>query len=381
MGRHVVVEPVDDTTVRVDGHLITTSNLRAKWNQLEEGERLSWLKKAVPALLWPPRLPTQLKTVEYLRPGLRPRSMLEAARLAGATTGTLEIDPTSRPSIPSHDFGGDIVTVLLWDGPNTMSMINQPQLDGWGANFEDLLPVAIDNLAEQPDAGWTAVENRVWTSLNSDDYDGARLLVPGYLDQTGLAGELVITHPHRNLLIITASDDAEGIQTSCELALEELDAPSPISLRPIIGEVGNWRSLSLPKTHPAYSLWRRLTYIDKELGYASVRAPLQEYLGDELLVVPYTVIHDDEDNYTSYCTWTEGSASLIPRTDMIDLVDHNGTVLTVPWDEVRKLVNLMMEPTEHYPELWRVVSFPTKENLIDLKKFSRTDEGPPRPSS
>lgn len=361
---------IDDDSIQVGSLVIGLGNLRAKWNRLAEDDRLPWLEGALPALVSPPAIPARLETTNPLRPGIRPRSMLESARLTNLNN---EINPGAghnRPLIPFQPFGGDLVTVLLWDAPTTMSVVNQSQLEEWGARFDDLLPVAIDNLEDQPQAGWTAVDKRVWTSLNQDDYDGARMLIPGFLEQTGLAGELVVIHPNRNQLTVTAVDDVDGIRIACELALEEINAPSPISFQPLVGRDHDWRPLVLPPSHPAHQQWQRLTCMSNEMNYKSLQEPLQQLVGEDVFVSAFNMVEASDGSFVSYCTWTEGVPSLLPRTDLIGLVTDRGEAITAEWDSVHRLVATTMEPTDHYPELWRVMSFPNTADLARLRNLS-----------
>lgn len=364
------ITTIDEDTVRVGTLVLGLGNLRAKWNRLAEPERVPWLESALPALVAPPSIPSRLETTRPLRPGIRPRSMLESARLTNLNNEVNPGAPHNRPLIPFRPFGGDLVTVLLWDAPTTMSVVNQAQLEEWGARFNDLLPVAIDNLEDQPHAGWTAVDKRVWTSLNRDDYDGARMLVPGYLDQTGLAGELVVIHPNRNLLIVTAVDDADGIGIACDLALEDLDAPSPISFQPLVGRDSDWRPLVLPPSHPAHHQWQRLTCMSHEMNYKSLQDPLQQLVGEDLFVSGFQVVEASDGSYVSFTTWTEGRPSLLPRADLLGLVTERGEAITADWDAVHRLVGPTMEPTDHYPELWRVMSFPNTAEIARLRNLS-----------
>ena len=331
---------------------------------------MAWLEETIPALISPPALPDRLETTRHLRPGIRPRSMLEAARLTNLVNEVQPGGHTDRPLIPFLPFGGDLVTVLLWDAPTTMSVVNQSHLDDWGARFEDLLPVAIDNLEDMPDNGWSAVNNRVWTSLNEDDYAGSRMLLPDYLEKTALAGELVVIHPNRNLLIVTAVDDSAGIKIACEQALDELTAPSPVSFRPLVGRGSDWRPLVLPPSHPAHESWHKLVCIDDEMDYSSVREPLCRLVGDELHIAEFKIAQTSEGAYTSYCDWTEGVPTLLPRTELITLRTAQGDELSVPWDGVHREVRTMMEPTDHYPELWRVLAFPGPGVLDRLRHLS-----------
>ncbi len=364
------IAELDDDTIQVGSLVLGLGNLRAKWNRLAEDDRLPWLQGALPAMVSPPSLPARLETTGPLRPGIRPRSMLESARLTNLNNEVNPGAPHSRPLISYQPFGGDLVTVLLWDAPTTMSVVNEAQLDQWGARFADLLPVAIDNLGDQPQAGWTAVDRRVWTSLNEDEYDGARMLIPGYLEQTGLAGELVVIHPNRNLLIVTAVDDADGIATACELTLEDVDAPSPISFQPLVGRDSDWRPLVLPPSHPGHRSWQRLTCLSQEMNHKSLRDPLQQLVGDDLFVSGFNIAEATDGSYVSYTTWTEGVPSLLPRTNLIGLVTERGEAITVDWDSVHRLVGTTMEPTDHYPELWRVLSFPDRGDIGRLRNLS-----------
>lgn len=360
------IERLDDDRVKVGDLQIALSNLRAKWNQLDAATRLPWLRATLPALVSPQPIPARLETTRPLRPGIRSRSMLEAARLANLTNVVDADRFHHRSLIPHHTFGADLVTVLLWDTPATMSVIDQDQLDDWSAHFEDLLPVAIDNLEELPDSGWTSVYKQVYSSLDEDDYAGARMLRPGYLDSTGLSGELVVLHPNRCRLLVAAVDDARGIAKACERVFEEIGAPSPVSLRPLVGRPGQWRPLVVPPSHPAHEMWQRLCHLNDQMLHNSMRQPLQTLLGHDVLVAGHDVVEQGDRSYRSITTWTEGVPSLLPRTDLIKLVNEWGSV-TAAWDEVRQLVGPLMEPTEHYPELWRVVDFPRPQDLTKLR--------------
>ncbi len=182
------IAEIDADSVQVGSLVIGLGNLRAKWNRLAEEDRLPWLQSALPALVSPPSMPARLETTQPLRPGIRPRSMLESARLTNLNN---EINPgagLNRPLIPFQPFGGDLVTVLLWDAPTTMSVVNQSQLEEWGARFNDLLPVAIDNLRNSLRPGGSLLLTGPVTSPSAPDLPsdawrftplGLRLLAEG----------------------------------------------------------------------------------------------------------------------------------------------------------------------------------------------------------
>ena len=70
----------------------------------------------------------------------------------------------------------------------------------------------------------------------------------------------------------------------------------------------------------------------------------------------------------SYCVWPEGVRALLPKTDLIGLIDRQEEVLgMVPWDEVERLAGDLLQPQCMYPERYRVEVFPSREQLAALK--------------
>jgi hypothetical protein len=70
----------------------------------------------------------------------------------------------------------------------------------------------------------------------------------------------------------------------------------------------------------------------------------------------------------SFCAWTEGVPTLLPKTDLVVLVkpqrqdDH----LIVPWSALAKVVGPMLRPEDMYPTRFRVKEFPSDGQLKQL---------------
>ena len=56
----------------------------------------------------------------------------------------------------------------------------------------------------------------------------------------------------------------------------------------------------------------------------------------------------------SYCVWTEGATSLLPKTERIILGGEDQAPVVVPWDKVVEIVGDLMTPMDMYPERYRV---------------------------
>ena len=68
---------------------------------------------------------------------------------------------------------------------------------------------------------------------------------------------------------------------------------------------------------------------------------------------------------TSCCVWGEGVDTLLPRTDVVSLVRPNCPESHVigSWGRVCEVVGDLMEPVGLYPERYRVMAFPSEEQL------------------
>ena len=88
----------------------------------------------------------------------------------------------------------------------------------------------------------------------------------------------------------------------------------------------------------------------------------------------FSGVHNNQTGeVTSYCVWSEGVDSLLPKTDMIyffrpDEGEDQGKIVNgCAWDAVEKVVKPLLEPQDTYPPRYRVRSFPTAAQLRRLK--------------
>src|SRR5262249_44549333 len=72
----------------------------------------------------------------------------------------------------------------------------------------------------------------------------------------------------------------------------------------------------------------------------------------------------------SYCVWSKGVVSFLPRTDDIFFFrpkdGGGGLVATAPWDQARAVLGDLMKEVGLYPERFLVEQFPSDEQLAAL---------------
>jgi hypothetical protein len=108
-------------------------------------------------------------------------------------------------------------------------------------------------------------------------------------------------------------------------------------------------------------------------GEYSDQKPLLEALhereGIGIFVAAYSAIQKDEGDVFSYCVWSKGVDSYLPRTHKVMFYeDGKEGVIGGDWDTVARVVGRLMEPVEDmYPPRWRVREFPTPAELEQLR--------------
>ena len=71
----------------------------------------------------------------------------------------------------------------------------------------------------------------------------------------------------------------------------------------------------------------------------------------------------------SYCVWTDGIDSLLPKTDLIMIGNVEGSA-AYEWDRVAEVAGHMLEAVEDlYPTRYRVSQIPTDEQLRQIGQY------------
>lgn len=347
-------------------------NLRGGWHQRIPGEREIWLREAVRGLLGKAARDTAQLDLSMLRPGIRTEWMARLPNLMATAHDPAKVDGSGM--VARRPMADGLVRILVWDTPTTMSLINEAQLAEWGTSFDELWPVAVANLEADPsNGGWACANGMVWISLNEDDYSAERIFVDGHVDSVPIE-TMVMFHPTRSRLILADLMNPESLVIAATIALQEAQSPNPVSLVPIVRHAGHWYPLELEPGHPAEALVQRLRVIENTNTYVTQQELLRKILlRDDIFVATYTPA-EIEGRSASLCSWTQGADSLLPKTDVISFVTADEQVKLVPWGEAERVVGARLEPTDHYPARYRVLSFPSPEELAAM-----TELGAPRP--
>ena len=117
------------------------------------------------------------------------------------------------PGYPYSVVGHRLAVGLVYDFPESMSLIQQCHLDAWDVSFDEAMHAACDNLLQITDKFLTSEDAGVYVSVRHDSYDAARFILTDLLGEFDVEDDLVAMVPNRNTLIVTGTDDAEGLVT------------------------------------------------------------------------------------------------------------------------------------------------------------------------
>ncbi|WP_210302198.1 DUF1444 family protein [Methylobacterium brachythecii] len=200
----IALDPADPTTFRVDAFQIYVGNLYAVVDGLEPGRRRAEIVKFLGVVEAQRRKKaatesTSGETFDQARPRLR-----------------IQIVPTDYLAkgldVVHRKLSDELVIVYALDEPDSYGTLTNKQIDRWGVAAATVENTAIANLE---DASRT-VEPKIRTGRGGgfvtistgDSYDGARLLLPGFLDRVrkDLGPSLVMMVPRRDFLIGWTAD-------------------------------------------------------------------------------------------------------------------------------------------------------------------------------
>ncbi len=342
-------------------------NLYDEYCKVPRAMRSQQLKHIVRALLsYHKEMPEEFQDAACdFRPMVRSRSYFDLIRLQQQVEGSVS------PDIPSHAIGDHLAVSLVYDLPEAMRTISQESLDQWGVSYYEAMEVACRNLAES-EFRFAGLDDRVYASVTGDNYDASRLLLIDLIRRLTVQGDPIAMVPNRDTLLITGSEDEDGLAMLAELADKALDEPRPMSAIPMRLDGDDWVTWMPPPGHPHLDKFRLLEIKSLYSEYSD-QQPLLEALhekhGRKIFVAAYSAVEKGNGEVFSYCVWSKGVDAYLPKTQKVMFVeDDQKSIVGGDWSTVQRVAGHYLTPVpDLYPPRWRVHGFPTAEELALLR--------------
>jgi hypothetical protein len=301
-----------------------------------------------------------------LLPAVRNRADMEVSRLQAQVHGL--------PALkwPHQVVAEHLAVSLVYDLPEALVQVQERHLSDWGCSFEEALETACVNLREISHDTWANPVPGVWVSPWRDNHDASRLVLTDLVQALPVQGDCVAMIPNRDTLVITGSEDEAGLAHVAALAKEALEHPRAITGLAFILSNETWLPWLPSADHPVHDRFSVLRLQSLGRDYASQKGALDafhEKAGRNVWVASFSAVRNDQTGKShSYCVWSRGVDTLLPRADQVYFFAPKGKqkgsiVARATWDRVEQAVGHLMEPQDVYPIRYRVERFPTEEQL------------------
>lgn len=279
--------------------------------------------------------------------------------------------------IPYEIVADSLCLALAYDLPKSMATVTEDQLEKWGVSLYEALEVAKQNLRERTESYGQI--GSVYTMANGDSYDASRLVLTDWVQGLDLRGDPIAMVPNRETLLVTGSEDSDGLAALATIAVEAFQHERRISGIPLRFADGEWQEWTPPLDHKCLPEFDRLRVATRGGEYESQKVVLDKRhleTGRDVFVASYAALQEDATGrIKSYCTWARGVPSLLPKTDLIMMVvpQEDGAPkiirrVSVPWDVAHeRFGHLMQEEPDCYPSRYLVEAFPADGELVALE--------------
>jgi hypothetical protein len=289
-----------------------------------------------------------------------------------ATLRTLGEIGTTRPAgrVLAHRALTDDLIVLLGDDDGVaVRYWTEDQLSDYGELVEGAMGDATTNLL----AKGLAYERigSVCRVQMLDGYDAARIVLIEQLRGFPMKGEPVALAPDRDCLILTGSQDTEGLLQMAAMGHVRFEEGiRPISGRPVVLEGNAWKPFH-PRPGMVSSAFVQLAHVYDEVSYWTQEKLLRRLCAkrkDEVAIAQVVRFPTRPSNQFSLLTrWEKGVETLLPKVDVVALVDRSSdTFALAEWDDVVRVVGHRMICTEDVPPRFRVAHFPSGPELAAM---------------
>jgi hypothetical protein len=283
----------------------------------------------------------------------------------------LEGGGKTEPKVASEPISAWFARCLVLDFPEYVTMVSPEKLKTWGVSFDELFETGLAKLRNQTSPRFEK-QPGFYIGGWHDDYDSSRILIPEVFGPLDLEGEPVVCLPNRNLLLVTGSENQDGIKAMLKQAEEIVRTKSrPMNPAPLILKDGEVADFAVSGNSPIFNDVERAKKISA-LNYYQQQSEnltkLYEQKGKDLFVAGYTLNQRDPGGYESYSVWSKTIPTLLPETDLIAFFDpakpeSQRKLGLAKWDDVMRIAGGLMLDTHMFPARFYVSKFPTDEQL------------------
>jgi hypothetical protein len=280
--------------------------------------------------------------------------------------------------LPFRVLADALGATVVCDLPNSFRSVGKSDLTRWSVSFEEALDKACLNLRAISEGQFARPLPGVWRSPWRDNLDSSRLLLTDLIESVDVLGDVVAMIPNRDTLLLTGSEDDQGLANIAAIAENELNTPWPVHGAALRLESGIWVPFLPSPDHPVYERFRAFQFQSEGNQYEAQSRFLKTHYPNSQVATYMGLTERESGKSGSGCIWQDGDL-LLPRTEFVagirsskQSADEYQSFLC-EWERVSQIVGDLMEPLDVYPPRFRVRSLPSEEQfnaLIEIASMS-----------
>lgn len=259
-------------------------------------------------------------------------------------------------------LAGDLEVKLVFDIGDAMAVVSPETFEVWGQSRESVLERARANLRALEAPRWIEVGGGVRRLESTVSYEESFVLVDRVIASLGSAASVLLPC-NRGVLLAADSGDRGAVRAMLGQALACLqEKPWPIGSTMLTLVDGHLQRY-VPSDPDLAVLAANLERMSLAGTYHDQKSLLERLHGEDVYVASYSMLkrQQDGDRIMSWCSWSDGVPSLLPRTDLVALGRPDSAAerpVMIAWERLESICGRHMQATEHDPPRYKVESFP-----------------------
>jgi hypothetical protein len=324
---------------------------------------------------------SEVDVIRSVLPRVRDRAWFSAVRRQAELELGADEEAIDEVVLPHRVLNAELAAHLAFDLPTSVMEFGPDRLEAFGLEFEALFDRAIQNLRERPRLDFEQPDTSVaaFVSPYRDGFDATRLLLTERFLELPVNGRPVVLAPTHDVLLVAGDEDESALEAIATWGEQALLEPKPHTAHAFRWDGERWQPWLPVRTHRAWQKLRVLQLQSFASAYARQKEVLEALLqanGHSIFVATLRAFRTPGGDIFTSTAWTQGVEALLPQTDRIDFVKtpldgKGGKTWSTTFEVARNLVPHLMEATGDTPERWRVIGFPTDEELEEMSAAGR----------
>ncbi len=339
-------------------HFVSLGALKARYDAIEEPKaRVRVLERDLIAMRW--TRPTREVLARRLYPRLRPKMALMSMELKRKVLEHVQGGSASDLTVAHRDLNSALAVQLVFQLSEEAVDVGADRLAAWGASFDELLSLSMDNLLAASTDSPREIRQNLWALTGGGGHVAARIMFDDVWEALPFKDDVVAMAPNQNVLLFARKSDDEALMRMAQIGLDASQAPFGLWGLSLERKDGRWEPWLPEVGRPSHGSLKVAALPGRVKLYTTHKELLLAWHEIQRLVLEVSPLLAIQDNGVvfSSAVWQRGVPTLLPPADKIAVVDLSTGephAWSVPWAEFAALGGAKLERYEGEIEYWRV---------------------------